>query len=195
MKWSPQARCDRTLRVPRAVSVVALTASLAGCGAPGAPSAAPGSATRTPAGECPFEPVVVRVHPLTHVDARSPGVAADKCLLVLHLELRDRFGDAVKGVGDLKVELYKPGPGTSPGMEAQALVWEVSAFAQAETNSARFDPATRTYRLPLVADRWVTQWLSPEGGALRAGSPAWLKVRVALGAGGRPMVDEFVIQP
>lgn len=169
---------------------------IAGCksGGSGGPDSDPPG--RTAPSACPFEPVVARVHPLTHVDARSPGVAADKCLLVLHLELRDQFGDAVKGVGDLKVELYKPGPGTSPGMETQSLVWEVPAFAEAETNSARFDPATRTYRLPLVADRWVAQWLSAEGGALRAGSPAWLKVRVALTAGGgRPMVDEFVVQP
>lgn len=190
-------RRDRADRVPRAVPLLALTsllmAMLAGCGTGGAAQASPDPAT--PAAACPFEPAVARVHPLTHVDARSPGVAADKCLLVLHLELRDQFGDAVKGVGDLKVELYKPGPGTSPGMETQAMVWEVPAFAQAEANSARFDPATRTYRLPLVADRWVAQWLSAEGGALRAGSPAWLKVRVVLAAGGRPMVDEFVVQP
>lgn len=187
----------RRLRDNLVLSVVtALSAVQPGCGVGGGRPAAPDPAPRTAPGGCPFDPVVARVHPLTHVDARSPGVAADKCLLVLHLELRDRFGDAVKGVGDLKVELYKPGPGTSPGMETQALVWEVPAFASAETNSARFDPATRTYRLPLVADRWVAQWLSAEGGALRAGSPAWLKVRVALTAGGgRPMVDEFVIQP
>lgn len=188
----PLVRADR---VAGAVSIFALAAVLAGCGAGGSKPASSGPAMRAGAGACPFDPVVARVHPLTHVDARSPGVAADKCLLVLHLELRDQFGDAVKGVGDLKVELYKPGPGTSPGMETQALVWEVPAFGEAETNSARFDPATRTYRLPLVADRWVAQWLSTEGGALRAGSPAWLKVRVVLDAGGRPMVDEFVVQP
>lgn len=185
----------RADRVPGAMPVLVLGVVLAGCGSGGAKPAWPGPDARPGAGACPFDPVVARVHPLTHVDARSPGLAADKCLLVLHLELRDQFGDAVKGVGDLKVELYKPGPGTSPGMETQALVWEVPAFAQAETNSARFDPATRTYRLPLVADRWVAQWLSAEGGALRAGAPAWLKVRVVLGTGGRPMVDEFVVQP
>jgi len=170
------------------------TLALTGCQSGPGPSAPPSAAATA----CPFAPAVVRIHPLTHVDAKAPGVAADQCLLVLHLELRDRFGDAVKGVGRLKVELYKPGSGIAPGIETQAIVWDVPAFAEPDSNSSRFDPSTRTYRLPLITERWVAQWLTAEGAPQRAGSPAWLKVRALLDVGApdqRPLTDEFIVQP
>lgn len=149
-----------------------------------------------PAGTYPFAPVVLRVHPLTHVEAAPAGTSPDQCVLVLHLELRDRYGDSVKGLGRLKVELYTPGEGVAPGIERQALTWHVDGFDDPEANTSRFDAATRTYRLPLLADRWVAQWLSREGEAARHGQPAWLKVRAALTIDGdaRVLADEFVLQ-
>jgi hypothetical protein len=147
------------------------------------------------AGESPFAPASMRVHPLTHVDQASPDAPAGKCLLVLHLEMRDRFGDSVKGLGQLRVQLFKPGAGSAPGMEVESLTWAIPDFDDPAANSDRFDPATRTYRLPLLADPWVARWLTPEGEGLRGGAPAWLKVRASVNlADGRTVADEFVVQ-
>lgn len=181
----------RQHRATLPLATLAAACVLGGCSlGPGkAPDHAPAPATG-----CAFAPVGLRIHPLTHVDASAPGVPPDKCLLVLHLELRDRFGDTVKGVGRLHVELLKPGAGMAPGIETQAMTWEVAAFADPEPNSRRFDPSTRTYRLPLLADPWVAAWLAREHGS---SEPAWLKVRAALltaEGGDHPLADEFIIQ-
>lgn len=144
----------------------------------------------------PFDPVSLRVHPLTHVDASGPGAGPDQCLLVLHLELKDAYTDAVKGVGPLTVELFRPGTGPTPGIETQALVWDVPDFADPATNSTRFDTATQTYRVPLLAPKWADELLAAKP---TDASPSWLKVRATLrarDAQGRPLLlaDEFVIQ-
>jgi len=147
----------------------------------------------------PFDPVSLRVHPLTHVDDTGPKIGPDQCLLVLHFELKDRYGDLVKGVGALKVELYKPGAGITPGIETQTLSWAPGEMSDPERSSERFDTATRTYRLPLAAPRWVYEWLHMQGSGVRDGAPPWLKLRVTLtvpDAEGVPRLlsDEFVIQ-
>lgn len=162
---------------------------LFGCaGGPGPSKAGP--VVAAPAGE-PFAPVVVRIHPLTHADAAAPGLPADRCVLVLHFELKDRFGDTVKGLGKLRAELYRPGP--APGAEKQELSWEFAELANPERNAARFDQATRTYRVPLSAPRWVAERVARPGG-----EATWLKVRVvftAIDAAGseRFLEDEFVM--
>ncbi len=147
----------------------------------------------------PFDPVTLRIHPLTHVDSTGPKIGPDQCLLVLHFELRDRYGDLVKGLGHLQVEMYKPGAGVSPGIETQALPWAPPGMDDPAENSGRFDTSTRSYRLPLSSPRWVYDWLKPENAADRGGSPGWLKVRVTLtvkDADGNPrlLTDEYVIQ-
>ncbi|GJQ30566.1 MAG: hypothetical protein HBSAPP03_24500 [Phycisphaerae bacterium] len=144
----------------------------------------------------PFDPVLLRIHALTHVDPAGPKNSPDQCLLVLHLELKDAYDDTVKGLGPLTVELFRPGGGPTPGIETQALVWDVPDFADPTSNSSRFDAATHTYRLPLQAPRWVDEALTHTAGAQ---TPAWLKVRATLtvrDAEGRLVLlaDEFVIQ-
>ncbi|HWQ27612.1 MAG TPA: hypothetical protein VNN12_01155, partial [Dehalococcoidia bacterium] len=101
-----------------------LLACLGACAAPSAPPLQPGA--------YPFEPVTLRVHPLTHVESVAPDLPADECLLVLHLELRDRYADPVKGLGALRVELSRPGAGPTPAPEAQMLVWPIPEFAEPE---------------------------------------------------------------
>src|SRR5262245_32544279 len=140
-----------------------------------------------------FAPVSLRIHPLTHVEP-WPGHAG-RCLLVLHFELKDRFGDAVKGLGRLQAQLYKPGAGVTPGIETQELTWDVPGMDAAQTNSDRFDQATRSYRVPLGAPMWVHDWLNKTDKA----SPGWVKVRVSLtvlGPDGQPkfLTDEFIVQ-
>jgi len=116
---------------------------------------------------------------------------------VLHFELRDAYGDAVKGLGSLKVELYRLGTGVTPGIESQELVWDVPELRDVESNTLRYDRATRTYRVPLGAPRWVADWIAKAGVDPGSG-PSWLKVRAVLNTGDEAsenyLDDEFVIQ-
>jgi hypothetical protein len=135
----------------------------------------------------------MRVHPLTHVDPGEPAAQnPTPSQLVLHLELLDRFGDSVKGLGTLSVQLYKPTPGISPGIETEELRWDVPGMDDPAANTRRFDVATRTYRIPLAVPRWVVDAVSHENGR------GWLKVRAVLqvneGGEARYLEDEFVIQ-
>ncbi len=127
--------------------MVALGIALAGCGAEG-PVVVDGGGVgivgaRTPLG--PFAPATMRVFPLTNVEVGDDGVAR----IVLHLELRDRWGDTTKATGGLRVRLYRSVEGVSgPAGERQELVWDVD-LNDLGLNAALFDPATRTYRIVL----------------------------------------------
>lgn len=110
-----------------------------------------------PTGGDPFAPTSVRIHPLTHTDGAAPGLAPGQSMVLLHFELRDAYADSVKALGEVKVELYKAGEGVTPGIESQTLTWDIHDLANPETNTARFDPATRTYRVPLIAPDWVAK--------------------------------------
>jgi hypothetical protein len=138
----------------------------------------------------PFSPTALRIHPLTHVESgwERAGAAPDQSQLILHFELLDRYGDSVKGLGPVMVELYRPG-GAGPNTETQDLTWEVGGMEHPESNTRRFDAATRTYRIPLVAPAWVAD-------AVRNGG--WVKVRVTMRTpsedGERVLEDEYVIQ-
>lgn len=140
----------------------------------------------------PFAPVALRVHPLTHVDTAS--VAGGASIVVLHVELRDRWGDTAKGLGKLSVLLYKPGTGVQPGLETQELRWEVPGFEDANTNMGLYDAATRTYRIQLEAPPWVASTIHEP----RDGEPGWFTIRVVLSAGvdaeAQFLSDEYVLQ-
>lgn len=100
----------------------------------------------------PFAPASVRAHPLTHLDRDDEG----KPIIVLHAELRDRWGEPCKGAGTLVVELYRPSSGPASGLETQELVWEVD-LSDLDLNVRLYDPATRTYRLQLSdLPGWIT---------------------------------------
>jgi len=146
-------------------------------------------AAGVPANE-PFAPVSIRVHPLTHAEGPTAGGPPDRGLIVLHYELMDRYGDVVKSIGKLRVQLYKPGA-SDTSVERQELAWEVAALADPDENSMRFDRATRTYRIPLIAPAWVA--------ARRASGTTGLKVRVVYtvigpDASERYLEDEYVMQ-
>jgi hypothetical protein len=91
-----------------------------------------------------FSPVELRVHPLTQV--RSEGTESR---LTLHVELRDRFGDSVKAIGTLRVDILRP------GQDEPAIAWEVTDLEDAAASTRRFDPSTRTYRVPLRGPSWM----------------------------------------
>ena len=104
----------------------------------------------------PFAPRVMRVHPLTHTELDT----ADNARIVLHVELKDSWGDTVKGVGALQVQLR----GSAEGDER--VRWDVD-LRELDSNVGYFDSATRTYRVVL------------------GGLPAWLDKAVRVGEGSR----------
>lgn len=122
-----------------------------------------------------FAPAQIRIHPLTHVDAPRPdasGVVSGEARIVLHFELKDKYGDPVKWTGRLTVELYRPGQGIMPGMETQEVAWDLSDMQDADRNTGRFDQATRMYRVPLRAPAWVRDWATQQ-----RKDPKWLRLR------------------
>lgn len=124
----------------------------------------------------PFSPMSIRIHPLTHIDSDAEG----EPLIILHVELRDRWGDPVKGAGSLLVELYRPASGPAAGLEQQELVWEVD-LSDLEQNARLYDPPTRTYRLQLTS---LPHWVQPaptEGATQRIRLRAVLTTTAARG--------------
>lgn len=164
---------------------------------PGCSVGGPASAGDQATDQTAFAPASLRIHPLTHIEPAE----GDRALLVLHVEVLDAYADAIKALGNLRVDIYKPGAGVSPGIESQALAWDVVELAATETNVLRFDRTTRTYRLPLRGPAWMAQWLDRDAAA-REARPAWLKVRAVFQpAGGNAdgkltpaLRDEFVVQ-
>ena len=180
---------------PRALIpwLAAALVPLAGCTWSETPDAPPPTAGETAtllanAEPNPFTPASLRIHPLTHVDS-LPGRPGGECVIVLHFELKDRYGDSVKAPGLVRVELAKPAQGALAGMESRELTWEMPEFINADENFKRFDSPTRTYRVTLGAPSWVCQEAGAKG-------TQWLKIRAAIELpGGGPMLrDEYVIQ-
>jgi hypothetical protein len=179
------------------VGVVGVIAVLAGCGTDQGPIGAIASnGAVSPGASCEvFAPQTIRIHPLTHVDAVADKGGA-RSVIVLHLELKDRYGDTVKWLGATQVTLSKPVVGMTPGLETQELRWDVPGMTQPDGNASHFDPTTRTYRISLEAPESVDRYLSeaPRGD----GPAAYVKVKVVftVRAEGRErfLTDEFVVR-
>jgi hypothetical protein len=109
----------------------------------------------------PFAPVMMQIHPLTRIDR---DVAGD-LWIICHIEMRDVWGDPVKGAGEVQIQLYRPVGRRVTGLGVQELTWDIDLLDM-ENNARLYDAATRTYRLPL---REAPEWLGdvPEGGAAR----------------------------
>ena len=97
----------------------------------------------------PFRPAVMRVHPLTHTELDAQG----EPVMILHVELKDPWGDTVKGVGQLQVQLRK-GSSTSV-VGDRGTRWDID-LRDIETNVSYFDSATRTYRIVIGG---LPKWL------------------------------------
>lgn len=128
--------------------------------------AAPGRLGERPAGQVargwrapgPFAPVALRVFPLTRLERADDG----KMRVVLHIELKDEWGDTVKGVGELTVQLLRP-PGAAGGTGRDQVGWEIAMWG-AEDNARYYDPSSRTYRLVLGdVPAWVEQLAGGDG--------------------------------
>ena len=134
----------------------------------------------------PFRPSAMRVHPLTHTELRVDG----EPVMVLHIELKDPWGDTVKGVGQVQVQLRKASETSTIGDPGTR--WDID-LRDIETNVSYFDSATRTYRIVLGG---LPGWLDQ---SVRDGSPDASRVRVLFRtakADGEPVVlqDEFVMR-
>lgn len=104
--------------------------------------------------------------PLTHFEVSEGGEA----LILLFLELRDQWGDTVKGAGTLELQLLRP-EGGAASRETRELVWEID-LTDLDRNAGLYDPSTRTYR---VALKDLPGWLA---GMARgeSGGPPWVAI-------------------
>lgn len=92
-----------------------------------------------------FMPVKLLVHPISVVQIRQDGTA----IVEAAVRLEDADGFPVRGTGRLELEFHQ---GDRHG-EAIMSRFEWSAnLDNATTNADRFDPTTRTYRVPLTLE-------------------------------------------
>lgn len=174
-------RYDPTMATPRFPITITLLAALAAvpsCGIErkGGASGGRGPVSRAAEGESPFAPVQLVVHPLTRL-VRNTDTGDER--VELHLELRDRWEDSVKWLGDAVIELFRETPpiaNAAAGGE-QVKRWRVE-LTDADANVKAYDRVTRTYRLTLVdlpqdkgkSGVWKLEarWMLPEGRTLVA---------------------------
>ncbi len=95
----------------------------------------------------PFVPDSIRVHPLTRAVRGDGKVGGGGWLIVLHVEVADAWGDPVKALGSLRIELTDETSGQSGG--DQRLVWPID-LSEPGANSAAYDPVTGAYRIQLA---------------------------------------------
>jgi len=91
-----------------------------------------------------FEPVELRIHPLTRL-RESPSAAGSA--IDLYFELLDRWGHGVKSLGTLTVELRDIGVG-GQREPFQVRNWTI-VLTDPDLNSEAYDRVTRTYRVVL----------------------------------------------
>lgn len=114
-------------------------------------------------------PARMRIHPLTRFE-RAPSAAPGKAepnaplepgpwQIACHIELRDGFGHTAKGLGRLRIELYRPVSDQPGASEAQDAVWNIDLRNPRENASVYDDLITRTYTVYLASlPRWVSEW-------------------------------------
>jgi hypothetical protein len=99
----------------------------------------------------PFAPTVMRIHPLTHTETVEESER-----IVLHVEIRDGWGDTIKGIGDVQVHLRRSGSST---IGETGTKWDID-LRDFSTNVSYFDSVTRTYRFVLSG---MPDWFAHEG--------------------------------
>ena len=173
---------------------------LSACRAPGSPEGL--RAHNVNVGGWPFVPTAMRVYPLTHLEPASTETVGGKetkreARIVVHLEFRDAWGDGSKAVGPLTLFVYGPENGKAGGGAAvQQRRYDID-LSDLRRNAELFDPATRTYRVPLAG---LPEWLSELSS--QPGKDALANVKVTVRAemkspradGSQAMlVDEYVV--
>ncbi|MFN9974785.1 MAG: hypothetical protein ACK58T_33325 [Phycisphaerae bacterium] len=181
-----------------ALTLVAI-ATLSGCRAPGSPEGL--RAHNVNVGGWPFVPTAMRVYPLTHLEPATTETVGAKetkreARIVVHLEFRDAWGDGSKAVGPLTLFVYGPDGGKPGAASVQQCRYDID-LSDLRRNAELFDPATRTYRVPLAG---LPEWLSELSS--QPGKDAMANVKVTVRAemkspradGSQAMlVDEYVV--
>lgn len=100
------------------------------------------------AGDHPFAPVRLVIHPLTRL-VKDPATGEDR--VEVYLELQDKWEDSVKWLGVVVFEAFRDAPAAmnGPGGNQQIKSWRVD-LTDPDENSRPYDRVTRTYRLTLV---------------------------------------------
>ncbi len=132
----------------------------------------------------PFAPQAMRIHPLTHAELDAGGSPQ----IILHVELKDAWGDTVKGIGRVQAQLWRENQNAD-----NATRWDID-LRTLRDNAAFHDPATRTYRIVLSG---LPAWFAD---AVRDGTPTPARLRVLFltaDVAGTPVVmrDETTIRP
>ncbi|MFO0859640.1 MAG: hypothetical protein U0570_03725 [Phycisphaerales bacterium] len=164
-------------------------------------------------GGWPFVPTSMRIFPLTHIERGSPPPAppanptgpspADNIppqdvtpppasvRIITHLEFRDAWGDSTKAIGQLVILLYGPGgrpASSSASDDIQQGRYEID-LSDLKRNAELYDPATRTYRIPLAG---LPSWITQPGATPRITLRAEVKAPRADGTSVM-MVDEYTL--
>lgn len=126
------------------------------------------STTGSPAAEGPLGPAAIRIYPLTHMDKSADG----RKVIVCHIELRDRYGDSVKGLGVVEIQLQR---GAIAGAQQ---TWEIELTDLAR-NAELYDRATRTYRFQLGD---LPSWLVSDAERAEGGTVRLVAIYTPLGA-------------
>ena len=157
-----------------------------GCGTRGQAGFAAGKT-----GEWPSAPASMHIYPLTHIEYGgsppaqpvNPGGPSPmdnvppqpekrpEPRVITHLDFRDAWGDTTKAIGTVTIFLYGPsGRGLPEGEEAatQQRRYDID-LRDLKRNAELFDPATRTYRIPLSGlPAWIGTASDPARLTLRA---------------------------
>jgi len=122
-----------------AIALLALLACTLGCAVvkPKAPEQTSPNVRDTD----PFRPEQLRIHPLTRI---IPSGQDEPPAIEIHIELLDRWGYAVKALGELRLELRFASD--RPAVRR----WNVDLREPQVNATERYDRVTRTYRLRLV---------------------------------------------
>lgn len=125
----------------------------------------------------PFAPASMRVHPFTSI-----GIDPKEGMLTLEarIEMLDPLGDATKGVGQFRFELYADqNTASRKGQDQQLNLWN-APLATLEENTQHYDPITRTYLFKLRLDpappqnqrlKLVVQFTDPNGKRMQTEGP------------------------
>ncbi|MBX3388068.1 MAG: hypothetical protein KF691_01290 [Phycisphaeraceae bacterium] len=203
----------------RFLLLLPLTLLLAACNSTGSAFSFHGN-TAT-AANWPFLPTSMRIYPLTHIERGSAPPAppanpsgpspADnippqdvtpkpaEVRIIAHLEFRDSWGDGTKAIGPLVIFLYGPSAGNNArnsddpdafSNATQQRRYDID-LSDLRRNAELFDPATRTYRIPLSG---LPQWIvnSQPDTDLHITLRAEIKVPRSDGSGVM-LVDEYVV--
>lgn len=99
----------------------------------------------------PFAPTEMRIHPLTHAE-----VFGEQERLIVHMEIRDGWGDTIKGVGRVTIRFRKSGATT---IGESGVKWDID-LRDLATNVSYFDSVTRTYKFVLTG---LPDWFAVDG--------------------------------